>query len=287
MTTPQYQESLEHINNFEIFTRSWEVPSPKAILFFQHGYGEHSGRYIENIGNYFSTKNYTVYMMDLPGHGKSSGLPNTAKTYIDSFETYITTVNAFIDMRKAQLLHTNINVPLFFSGHSMGGLITCMLSTRRNDITAFVAFSPALVLNSLLVQLFFWVFYILAFFFPQIIIKTTPPDTFFTNKQKAKDFEKDPLDLCSCACVKTSLEMRKFGALEKEKDVTVPMYLLQGAQDALVKVDGARDKSKHFKNKFSKYSEYPAGNHTLLEEDYYLEIVEDVEKWLDSLINQN
>ena len=54
--------------------------------------------------------------------------------------------------------------------------------------------------------------------------------------------------------------------------------------DTLIKVDGSREKAKHLKNPLSKYVEYPGANHVLLEEKNQKQMLEDIEKWLESII---
>ena len=57
----------------KLFSQSWLPDStPKAMLAFVHGLGEHSGRY-QHVGEALAKAGYGLQMADLRGHGKSAG----------------------------------------------------------------------------------------------------------------------------------------------------------------------------------------------------------------------
>ncbi|EKE38403.1 hypothetical protein ENUP19_0350G0005 [Entamoeba nuttalli] len=281
--TFEYKETFHQLNGFNIYSREWRLKEAKATIIILHGYGEYSGRYTK-VGEFFVNSGFNVFMLDLPGHGRSSGIPNKPKTFINSMETYINTLNEYIEFVKDDITERGISLPLFFMGHSMGGLLTSILASRRNDITAYVASAPAYVINNNIVYYLYYLFILIIFFFPSLMIPTNPADEIFTNKEVAREYDNDPYTLTAKASGKTGLEMARYGDIEKDRDLTVPFYLMHGSGDTLIKVEGARNKAKHLKNPLSKYVEYPGANHVLLEEDNQQEMLIDINKWLDSVI---
>lgn len=50
----------------------FKVDNPKAICFFFHGLHDHCGRYFE-MARKFNEKQFSFFMVDMIGHGKSEG----------------------------------------------------------------------------------------------------------------------------------------------------------------------------------------------------------------------
>ncbi|KAL7714326.1 Monoglyceride lipase [Entamoeba marina] len=278
--THQYNEKTYSIGNYTIFSREWIQFNPKSNIIFLHGYGDYSGRY-DHVGDFFWKKGYNVFMLDLPGHGRSSHLKDDPFTYIDSMETYIDVINNYIDTIKQT--HGRLysrKLPLYFFGHSMGGLITNILASRRKDIDAYVASAPAFIIDNPLITYFYYIILILVFLFPKIYVPTGPASDIITNKEVAIDYENDKYTLSRKASIKTSSEMVKYGSVEVNRDLYCPMYIMHGSGDTLIKVEGSRIKHTHLKHEKSKYVEYPGANHVLLEEDNKMDMLNDIEAWL-------
>ena len=279
-----YTEKVHTLNFFKIFSREWRIRQSKATIIILHGYGEYSGRY-DKAGEFFSKHGFNVFMPDLPGHGRSSGLPNRGYTYIDSMETYIETLNQYIEYVKYDMNERDISsTPLFFFGHSMGGLLTSMLAARRTDIKAFVCSAPAYIINVKIMYVLWYFWWIVLFFFPNLVMTGGCTLDMMNNPEEAMKYDADPYTYNGQSCAKTAMEMGKCGWIEKSRDLTVPVYLMHGDADTLIKVDGSREKAKHLKNPLSKYVEYPGANHVLLEEKNQKQMLEDIEKWLESII---
>ena len=66
--------------------------SPKKVIVFIHGLGDHYGRYTD-WGNRFSDAGYVFMGVDLPGSGTSSG----KRGHIDSFNTFHRIIDMLID----------------------------------------------------------------------------------------------------------------------------------------------------------------------------------------------
>jgi alpha-beta hydrolase superfamily lysophospholipase len=75
---------FEGMNGISLYSQYWlpEVP-PRAVIAIVHGFGEHSGRYM-NIVDPMVSNQYGVYGYDLRGHGNSPG----QRGHIDSWVDY-------------------------------------------------------------------------------------------------------------------------------------------------------------------------------------------------------
>ena len=102
-------------DRLELYWQSWQPEGdPKAVFAIVHGYGEHSGRYLNPV-NYFVPRGYTLYAYDLRGHGKSPG----PRGHINRFEEYLLDTDEFLKFVRGR----EPGRKLFLLGHSLGGLI--------------------------------------------------------------------------------------------------------------------------------------------------------------------
>ncbi|MDY6821806.1 MAG: alpha/beta hydrolase [Deferribacterota bacterium] len=102
--------------NDKIYYQYWQVENPKAILVIAHGFGEHSGRYIE-MADHYTKLGLSVYALDHRGHGRSEG----DRWNVEDFDFFLDDLHYYIGnvVRKLE----NNNRKLFLLGHSMGGEI--------------------------------------------------------------------------------------------------------------------------------------------------------------------
>lgn len=132
--------TFKSADGLELFYRTW-LPDgePKAVLAIVHGYGEHSGRYLNPV-EHFVPRSYAVYALDLRGHGRSPG----QRGHVERYDDYISDVQAFL----AALRAAQPGRKLFLVGHSMGGLLALLYGLRRpQDVEAVIVSSPFLGLG--------------------------------------------------------------------------------------------------------------------------------------------
>ena len=91
---------------------------PEIILI--HGLGLRSESWIEQIK--FLKKDYTIYSIDLPGHGKSNILPQNKNT----LKGHCNKITKFIKLN-------NINKPILI-GHSLGAIITIEIAGNNPNV---------------------------------------------------------------------------------------------------------------------------------------------------------
>jgi alpha-beta hydrolase superfamily lysophospholipase len=102
-------------DGLELYYQAWQPDGEtKAALAVVHGYGEHSGRYLNPV-NYFTPRGYALYAFDLRGHGKSAG----QRGHINRFDEYLSDTDTFLKLVREQQPGRKV----FLLGHSLGGLI--------------------------------------------------------------------------------------------------------------------------------------------------------------------
>lgn len=116
----------------------WQCDSPRAILTLQHGFGEYAERYVVSHSQLIPKLNsarFEVQAPDLWGHGTSPG----DRSIVDVEMA----VKDHLQMRSRA--HSR-GLPVFFFGHSLGGLIIAA-SVAENSLhhtNGVILSSPAL-----------------------------------------------------------------------------------------------------------------------------------------------
>ncbi len=107
-----------------LFRRS-VVPAgtPFAYLAVLHGYGDHSGRYLE-LMQWLAARGIACHALDFRGHGKAQGRPG----HVERWEEYLEDLDAFL--RLEELGAGGRGAPLFALGHSHGGLVLAAAGIR-------------------------------------------------------------------------------------------------------------------------------------------------------------
>ena len=107
---------IEGVGRLRLHYRAWETATPRAVLLVVHGLAEHSGRY-ERFGLDLAAAGYSVFALDLRGHGDSDG----RRGHVRRFDHLLQDVDRF--RREIQGM-VPPETPFFLVGHSLGGLVS-------------------------------------------------------------------------------------------------------------------------------------------------------------------
>ena len=138
--TVTYKEStLSTTDDLDLYTQSWYVENPKAVVAIVHGIAEHGSRY-RHVGQHLAGHGYDVHTFDLRGHGRSPG----HRSLFMHMDEHNEDLMHFLTWVQGQR-HGH---PLFLLGHSMGGLIvTYYVLTKRPLLQGVVLSAPAVKLQ--------------------------------------------------------------------------------------------------------------------------------------------
>lgn len=126
-------------DGLELYCQAWKPDSEtKAVFAVVHGYGEHSGRYLNPV-NYFVPRGLALYAYDLRGHGKSPG----QRGHINKFGEYLADTDAFLKFVRSQEPGRQV----FLLGHSLGGLIVAAYAEDHSSEL------PGLIMSSAFLRL--------------------------------------------------------------------------------------------------------------------------------------
>ena len=142
MTDNLDSDHLETHDGAVLFCQYYPAKNSLGILITVHDYGHHSGAY-RRAHELFAASRYSVYTMDLRGHGKSAG----ARAAIDHFDDYLDD----LDLLVARVKDREGDKPVFLLGQGMGALIALrFVTTRRASFHGLILCGglPPLPINS-------------------------------------------------------------------------------------------------------------------------------------------
>ncbi len=110
---------------------------PKGVVVVVHGFGGHSGRYVQSVVPTLLESDLAVVLYDNIGHGLSGGKRGHCPSYAALLHILERVLDKAIDLYP--------DVPVYLYGHSMGGNLVLNLALRKAPkITGIIATSPYL-----------------------------------------------------------------------------------------------------------------------------------------------
>ncbi|WP_180954867.1 alpha/beta hydrolase [Bacillus sp. V3-13] len=253
-----------------MFYRNWRSSKHQAAVIAIHGLGSHSGGF-QNIANFIAPKGFSLYAMDLRGHGLSAG----QRAFINQWAEYLEDLRCFLEMVR----ESEGKRPLFLIGHSMGGLIALdYVMHEPSGIDGVVAICPALNHREL-----------------QKVVDNTPENTPNAASVQYKpnfkvltsdpvilaDLEKDPLQ----HQMKTiGLARGMLGAIKRVINdaytLNVPLLMMHGLKDRIVPPEMARIFFEKVMFEDKKWIGYPEMLHNPQDDIQRDQVFADLYTWL-------
>ncbi|MHB9032308.1 MAG: alpha/beta hydrolase [Anaerolineae bacterium] len=259
----------------DIYYQAWlPEADPRAVLLIIHGLGEHSGRYT-NVVNHFVPLGYAVYGFDFVGHGRSGG----RREYVDSIQDLIDILAAFHALVKGW----QPGLPIYLLAHSMGALLASYYLLDQSDgLAGAVMSAPTVVVGDHVTPATIAAGKILAVVAPRAGI--LPLDAGMVSRDPAvvSAYAHDPLVFHAKTSARLASELLKAMqrvAAEAGK-ITLPVIILQGGDDKIVKSIGAQVLYDKVGSADKTVKIYPGLYHEIYNEPERAVVLADVENWL-------
>lgn len=258
-----------------LYYQSWRPEKgPRAVLVIVHGFGEHSGRYM-NVVNHLVPKGYAIYALDHRGHGRSPG----PRGHINSWEEFREDVWAFV--RKVS--EAEPGLPLFLMGHSMGGLIVLEYALHYPEgLKGVIASGPALAqvgISPVLMTLA----RVLSRIWPRFAMSTGLDATSISrDPDVVAAYQADPL-VHSIGTARLGTEMGRamLWTHEHAREWRLPLLILHGGADRLVPPEGSRRFFENVPIADKERIEYEGGYHEPHNDTHRAQVLADLERWLE------
>lgn len=268
---------LEGVGRLRLHYRSLEVDDPEAAIIVVHGMFEHSRRY-EELAIYMAGHGFSVFMLDLRGHGASEG----RRGHVKSFDVLLQDLDRF--RREVQGL-VPLDLPLFLIGHSLGGLIGVRyLEEYEQSFDGAILTSPwlgtavdiprwqvlaAAVLNRLLP----------AFPFPFKL----DPDDLTRDPERAADYREDPqIHSTITPRLFTEISSAIELALRRGDRIAVPVLFLLAGGDRIVDTDRSLAFTRSLPSDDITVEVLDESFHEVLQEGERVAVMDDIRGWIES-----
>ncbi|MEM1392713.1 MAG: lysophospholipase [Cyanobacteria bacterium P01_H01_bin.150] len=260
-------------NGLELYYQSWyPQASAQIVIVIIPGHGGHIG-VLTRMVEYFVERNYIVYSFDLRGNGQSPG----QRGHINSWTEFRADLDAFLNLIKSK----ESNQYLFIIGQSMGGTIALDYILREStQLNGLILLSPALEVGVSSWKLL--IGKILSRILPNFALETG-----LGFSAASRDLE------VVAACEKDSLRhsqgtARLAAELLKTIDwikahgtkLKVPVLILHGGADIVTLPQSSKDFFESLTLADKERREYPDSYHELHNDINYLEVLGDMEDWI-------
>lgn len=277
----KHQEGYFSINNGQsIYYQYWLPESKvKASVFVVHGLHEHCGRY-QHLAKFLTDQGYAVYGLDFPGHGKSYG----PRSYVDSFSDFIHPMESYLDMIK----NWQPGLPVFFIGHSMGGLLAAAyLADHPGQVKGAVLSASLVKVPDYVSSFTLEVGKILSSVLPKVRIIGIDKEGLSRDPAIVQAYLDDPLVYNGKTTARISNELN-FGInllAERGSNIVEPLLILHGGADRLV--DPAWSQYLHdiISSSDKKLIIYDGLYHEIFNEPESKTVFKDLIDWLEAHID--
>lgn len=266
--------TFEGFENLPLFFQKWQADEPKAVLAIVHGFGEHSGRYM-NVVNKVVPEGYSVYSFDHRGHGKSPG----KRGHILNWKEYIEDVKHFLELVREE----EKNLPLFLMGHSLGGLIVLNYSISNPQGLNGVIASGPLLAQAGISPVLLMLSKLMSKIWPGFSIDTKLDINFISRDPEAiKAYQDDPLvHSMASARFGTEVTAATKRTLANASKFNLPLLILHGGADELVPEHGSATFFEHANTEDKVRHLYPDGRHEPHNDIDREKVLQDLSGWLN------
>ncbi|QQR80115.1 MAG: lysophospholipase [Deltaproteobacteria bacterium] len=283
-TTPlAVSHETGHFNSHEgtpLYFQSWtpEVNKnnlKKTVLIFIHGMAEHSGRYQYPV-EYFTSKGYIVYAMDLRGHGKSHG----RRAYAESMEELVEDARTFVNHVKS----CEGNKKFFLVGHSFGGQIVLNYTSHYpDDVDGVLVSSPNLRLKLPVHFLKRVMAPVLSRVFPRLALgNDLDPSLVSHDPHVVKNYDKDPHVLRKITAKLGDIVLENYlTVMDLAKKYKAPIFMMHAGDDLICCPTGTQDFFDKIPHKKKSLKIYKGLYHEIFNELDRETVFRDMEAWIE------
>lgn len=264
-----------------LFLQSWNDPdvTAKAVVLIVHGLGEHSGRYTD-FASYLVSQGFSVAALDLPGHGKSSGL----RGYISRFDLY----RKAVEQVTSELRKEHADLPIYLLGHSMGGLVSATtLLTSQNQYAgcalsggAFDTVDPPGTVQQIILR-------VCSRLFPGLGVLELDAMDVSRDPEVVSRYSSDPLNYRGKFSARLVVEL--FKAMSRLHDkvgqIELPLLIMHGEADRLTPWQGSQAFHDGVGSKDKTLKLLPGLYHEILNEPERQEVYTMISDWLSQQLS--
>ncbi len=248
----------------------------KGVLIFIHGMAEHSGRYQYPV-QYFTSRGYTVYAMDLRGHGKSHG----RRAYAESMHQLTEDVRVFVKHVKSC---EGARKKYFLVGHSFGGQIVLNYTTHYpDDVDGVLVSSPNLKLKLPVNFIKRVMAPVLSRVLPRLPLGNDLDPSFVSHDETVvRNFERDPHVLRKITAKLGDIVLENYlTVMDLARKYKAPIFMMHAGADLICCPTGTKEFFKRIPHKKKNLKIYKGLYHEIFNELGREKVFRDMEVWIE------
>jgi acylglycerol lipase len=267
---------FESKDGLKLFEQSWyPADEPKGFVIIVHGYAEHCARY-KFVAKHLTDNGYAVFSFDLRGHGRSEG----AKTFINSYDEYLSDLDLFLSRVKAQAKEK----PIFLLGHSMGGAISTLFTiTRKPEIRGLILSAAALKISASISPLLVRLSGVIGQILPTV--KTIKLNSRYISRdpEVVSVYDSDPFIYRGGIPARTGAELTSaINQIQKSMStLELPLLIMHGTDDRLTDMEGSKQLFAKASSNDKTLKLYDGLYHEILNEPEKERVLGDIVEWMD------
>ncbi len=259
--------------NIKIHAGYVEPNEAKGVVVLVHGFGEYSGRYLENVIPMLLNAEFAVVFYDNFGHGKSGG----KQGHCPSYNALLQLLDELLN--KASSLFPT--APQFLYGHSMGGNLVLNYALRNtHHLRGVIASSPYLRLGFKPPKWKMVLGRTMLNIWPSLTLPVgLDPNGISRIPEEVKNYRSDPLihDLVSPMFSFPVMDAGKW-AIANASSLGVETLLIHGTGDPIIDFMGTRE--FHENSTTTTLKLFEGGYHELHRDICKAEVLLSIQNWL-------
>ena len=267
--------SLLTSDGVRLHTRVWSPRgAPVASVILVHGLGDHSGRY-GHVAAALTEEGFSVHALDHRGHGRSGG----RRVQVRRFRQFADDLDLLVQSATAG----EAQRPLFMIGHSMGALVALTYVLEHPHVV------DALVVSGIpgrppdgISRMTVLAGRTLSRLAPNVGVASLQLDRVSSDPAVVRAYFEDPFVVARKVRARLGSELLDTMALidSRAPEVTVPILILHGEEDALAHPSASRRLSERVGSADKTLILYPGLWHEIFNEPSRETVIGDVLKFL-------
>ncbi|KAL0032199.1 hypothetical protein WJX77_010371 [Trebouxia sp. C0004] len=254
--------------------------SPKALLVWHHGYGEHLLRYNDFLTN-LANHGIAVYAQEAHGHGTSEPTEERNRALVWDFNHLIQDAAGFAN----EVVQSQPSIPAFIGGQSLGGLISAHVALLdQSRWSGLVLCSAAMNIEwtlALRLQAPLGAFF--ATLVPRArMVPAVKPEDMSPDPNVVQDYVNDKLNFIGPVRARTGNEILKgFRSLEhRQAQLHLPVLAVHGTSDRCTSLPAVKRLLQACQSKDITLNEMPGGYHELIMGPEKEQVIPMVREWI-------
>ncbi|MBR6800547.1 MAG: lysophospholipase [Eubacteriaceae bacterium] len=266
-----------NIGGETIYAEKHAVEGAKAVITVIHGLGEHIGRYAYFIGK-LNESGYTVYGLDLYGHGQSGGM----RGYLDDFQRFVDEAIYLVNYAKAE----NPDKKHFLFGHSMGGCIVSTVGEQTDGLVDGIILSGACTDVPPSAAKLQGAIKVLSKIAPKAKLGNSLGEFVSRDKDVVEYYNTDPLNLkkLTFSLYNQFCVIGANNSRDNAGKFSYPVIILHGSEDKLSDPQASVNFYNNISSSDKSLKMYEGLYHEILNEPEKDEVISDILAWLEERV---